>query len=90
MERTETIPGWSDNEFHEQHKRMPDAEHLSGGLLYSFAESVYSICMYIYIYVSISMLHMSAAIVVGYLEYGIVPSSYRKMSKSLNIGHFSE
>ena len=31
MERTETIPGWSDNEFHEQHKRMPDAEHLSGG-----------------------------------------------------------
>ena len=50
MERTETIPGWSDNEFHEQHKRMPDAEHLSGGLLYSVAESVY---LYVYIYICI-------------------------------------
>jgi len=84
MERTETIPGWSDNEFHEQHKRMPDAEHLSGGLLYSFVESVH-ICMYIYIYAA-----YEAAIVVEYLEYGIVPSSYRKMSKSLNFRHFSE
>ena len=56
MEQTETIPGWSDNEFHEQHKRMPDAEHLSG-LLYSFVESVYLyiyINIYIYIHICIA------------------------------------
>ena len=87
MERTETIPGWSGNEFHEQHKRMPDAEHLSGGLLYSFVESAY---LYMYIYIYTFVLHMSTAKVVEYLEYGIVPSSYRKMRKSLNFGHFSE
>ncbi len=33
---------------------------------------------------------MSAAIVVEYFQYGIVPSSYRKMSKSLNFQAFSE